>query len=121
MQLAAEPELGAVAKTATSDEGGSIAGMLVQVTAASLDGRLSSASRKTARTLLDRGLAHLLASDAHTPDVRRAGMRAAAEAVGDPDLARWLTEDVPRALVDGERLPERPSRLPRRRRLFRSR
>ena len=86
-------------------------GMLVQVTAASLDGRLSSASRKTARTLLDRGLAHLLASDAHTPDVRRAGMRAAAEALGDATLARWLTEDVPRALVDGAPLPDRPERV----------
>lgn len=83
-------------------------GVLVQVTASSLDGRVSSASRKTARALLDRGLAHLLASDAHTPDVRRVGLRAASEAVGDPDLARWLTEDIPRALIDGERLPERP-------------
>lgn len=96
-------------------------GVLVQVTAAALDGRLGSASRKTARVLLDRGLAHTLASDAHTPDVRRVGLRVAAEAVGDPDLARWLTEYVPRALIDGERLPERPSSLRRRRSLFRGR
>ena len=87
---------------------------LVQVTASSLDGRLDNASRKTARTLIDRGHAHLLASDAHTPDVRRVGLRAAREAVGDPDLARWLTEDVPRALLDGAPLPNRPARTARR-------
>jgi protein-tyrosine phosphatase len=96
-------------------------GVLVQLTASSLDGRVSSASRKTARALLDRGLAHLLASDMHSPELRRVGLRAAAEAVGDPDLARWLTKDVPRALVDGQPLPDRPPSLPRRRRSLRGR
>ena len=90
-------------------------GVLVQITAASLDGRLGGSSKRAARALLDRGLAHLLASDAHTPDVRAGGLRAAAEAVGDAALARWLTHDVPRALVDGERLPQRPYARPRRR------
>lgn len=94
-------------------------GVLVQVTAASLDGRLGGSSRRAARVLLERGLAHLLASDAHTPDVRRAGLRSAAEALGDARLARWLTEDVPRALVAGERLPERPTRPGKRRGRFR--
>lgn len=89
-------------------------GVLVQVTASSLDGRLSGAARKTARALLDRGLVHLLASDAHSPDVRRVGLRAAAEAVGDPDLARWLTERVPRALLDGAPVPDRPAGTARR-------
>jgi protein-tyrosine phosphatase len=91
-------------------------GVLVQVTAASFDGRLGGSSKRAARALLDHGLAHLLASDAHTPDVRQGGLRSAAEAVGNADLARWLTEDVPRALVAGERLPERPQLAGRRRR-----
>ncbi len=96
-------------------------GVLVQLTAASLDGRLGPSSRRAGRALLERGLAHLLASDAHTPDVRRGGLRAAAEAVGDAGLARWLTETMPRALVEGERLPERPDVPHRRRRLHRRR
>jgi protein-tyrosine phosphatase len=90
-------------------------GVLVQVTAASLDGRLGGSSKRAARALLDRGLAHLLASDAHTPDVRRGGLRSAAAAVGNDALARWLTVDVPRALIAGERLPARPRVAPRRR------
>jgi protein-tyrosine phosphatase len=81
---------------------------IVQLTAASLDGRLGRASRKTALRLLDLGLAHLVASDAHSPAVRGIGLRSAAEAIGDAALARWLTEDVPAAIVDGDELPHRP-------------
>jgi hypothetical protein len=47
--------------------------------------------------------------DAHTPAFRRAGMVAALRAVGDDRLARWLSEDVPRALIAGKRLPDRPA------------
>jgi protein-tyrosine phosphatase len=99
------------------------AGALVQLTAASVDGRLSRSSRDTAFRLLELGLAHLIASDAHAPAIRNIGMAAAAEAVGDAALARWLTFDVPRALVDGAPLPDRPepSRRPGRRRMFRLR
>jgi protein-tyrosine phosphatase len=84
------------------------AGMLVQLTAASVDGRLGRRAAASARTLLDGGLAHMIASDAHAPAVRAAGMTSAAEAVGDERLARWLTRDVPAALVAGEVPPPRP-------------
>jgi protein-tyrosine phosphatase len=84
-------------------------GVLVQVTAASVDGRLGGAARRAARLLLERGLVHLLASDAHAPDVRQVGFRPAVAAVGNAALARWLTADAPRALVAGEPLPERPA------------
>jgi len=83
-------------------------GTLIQVTAASLEGRLGAASRQTAFHLVETGLAHMLASDAHTPDVRAAGMRSAADALEDSALADWLTIDVPRALVEGGNVPERP-------------
>jgi protein-tyrosine phosphatase len=83
-------------------------GTLVQLTAASVDGRLGRRAQSCAVTLIDRGWAHLLASDAHAPSVRAIGMRDAAEAVGDADLAEWLTVGVPRAIVEGRRLPERP-------------
>jgi protein-tyrosine phosphatase len=84
------------------------AGALVQITAASLDGRVGRSSRAAGTALIDRGLAHLLASDAHTPEVREAGLLAAVDAVGDPVLARWLTLDVPTAIVTGAPLPRRP-------------
>ena len=74
------------------------AGVLVQLTAASVDGRLGRAPAAASRALLDARLAHLIASDAHAPSIRAIGMTAAAEAVGDEALARWLTHDVPAAV-----------------------
>jgi protein-tyrosine phosphatase len=93
-------------------------GTLVQLTAAALDGRVGRNAKKCAETLLERGLAHLIASDAHAPSVRAIGMSAAAEAVGDDALARWLTYDVPRAIVEDEQLPPRPRTGRPRRRWF---
>jgi protein-tyrosine phosphatase len=90
-------------------------GTLVQVTAASLDGRLGRAPRETGLKLVELGHAHLLASDAHHPGIRTVGMSAAAEAVGDEALANWLTETVPRAIVENRRIPERPEPARRRR------
>lgn len=83
-------------------------GTLVQLTAASLDGRIGRSSRACGLRLLQLGLAHLLASDAHHAGIRTVGMSAAVEAVGDEALGRWLASDVPAALVAGEELPERP-------------
>jgi protein-tyrosine phosphatase len=91
------------------------AGVWVQLTAASVDGRLGRRPAACARALLDLQLAHLVASDAHAPAIRAIGMRAAAEAVGDDALARWLTSDVPRALVSGAPVPSRPAAQRRRR------
>jgi protein-tyrosine phosphatase len=88
-------------------------GALVQLTAASVDGRLGRGSRDTAFRLLELRLAHVIASDAHAPSIRQIGMTAASEAVGDRALARWLTQEIPAALVAGEALPERPRRAQR--------
>jgi protein-tyrosine phosphatase len=97
-------------------------GALIQLTSASVDGRLGRASKRSAFQLLELGIAHLIASDAHTPEIRAVGMSGAADAVGDIGLARWLTEEMPAAIVSGEVAPARP---PRRRspfgRLFRKR
>jgi protein-tyrosine phosphatase len=92
------------------------AGALVQLTAASLDGRLGRAPRKAGERLLELGLAHLLASDAHAPEVREAGLGAAARSLRDPRLARYLTVEAPAAMVAGEPVPAPPPR--RRRGLF---
>jgi protein-tyrosine phosphatase len=83
------------------------AGAYVQLTAGSLDGRLGRRPRATAQALLAAGLAHVVASDAHAPAVRAVGMQDAIDAVGD-ELGRWLTTDVPAALLAGGPLPPRP-------------
>jgi protein-tyrosine phosphatase len=90
------------------------AGAIVQVTAASLDGRLGRSSERTARAMLKAGFVHLLASDAHGPTVREAGLAKAAAAIGDSGLAHYLTTEAPAAIVAGDPLPER--RLASRRR-----
>ncbi len=94
-------------------------GTLVQLTAASVDGRLGRRTQVCAAALLDRGLAHLLASDAHAPTVRAIGMGAASAALGDEALARWLTVEVPGAILADETVPPRPRQAGPRRRLFR--
>jgi protein-tyrosine phosphatase len=85
-------------------------GTLVQLTAASVDGRLGRRARAASSRLLELEQAHLLASDAHVPSIRAVGMTAAAEAIGDDALAHWLTWDVPAALLAGSELPERPEK-----------
>ena len=93
-------------------------GALVQLTAASLDGRIGRSSQRAAERLLGAGLAHVLASDAHTPDIREAGLGAAAEAVGDDRLAAYLTTEAPAAIVAGETVPAPPRKARRRRYLL---
>jgi protein-tyrosine phosphatase len=89
------------------------AGALIQVTAASLDGRLGSRTRASARKLVDAGLAHMVGSDAHNAGVREVGLSGACKVIGDEQLAGWLTQGVPEAIVRDDPLPSRPS--PRRR------
>lgn len=92
------------------------AGALVQITASSLDGRGGTAARGAARELLGLGFVHVLASDAHSPAVREAGLAAAAASIGDPALARHLVQEVPAAIVAGAPIPALP-RMRRRPRL----
>jgi protein-tyrosine phosphatase len=86
------------------------AGALVQVTAASLDGRLGARTRKCAHRLVDAELVHMIASDAHSPGLREVGLSRACAALGDERLAHWLTEAVPAAIIENEPLPLRPPR-----------
>ena len=97
-------------------------GTIVQLTSASVDGRLGRKCKQSALRLLQLGIAHLIASDAHAPDVRAVGMSRAVDAVGDVALARWLTEEMPAAIMAGEITPARPpTRRPGFRRAFRKR
>jgi protein-tyrosine phosphatase len=85
------------------------AGALVQVTAASLDGRLGSRVQKCARRLIDAELVHLVSSDAHSPALREVGLSGSRRAIGNRALARWLTQEIPGAIVRAEPLPPRPA------------
>jgi protein-tyrosine phosphatase len=114
----AHPERNEMVQARPADLEGVVgAGAFVQLTAASLAGRLGRAAADCARRLLDLEYAHLVASDAHSPTLRGGGMSAAAEAVGTGDLAIWLTTSVPEALLAGEDLPRRPPGSARGRRL----
>jgi len=99
-------------------------GVLVQLTARSLMGR--GASAPAARELLERGWAHVLASDAHGLDVRPpdlgSRLRQAVQAFPHAaDELEWMVTVAPRAILDGRELGERPLRSARRRRGLRRR
>ena len=88
------------------------AGVLVQVTAMSLLSGRSSGSRRLARRLLERGCAHVLASDAHSArDDGRESLADGFEEVArmSPALAAWLVETAPAAILAGEDVGEPPA------------
>ena len=95
------------------------AGMLTSITAGALQGRFGRTAHAYALDLFEAGLVHSVASDAHDADRRppqiRDGLAAADEELpGVLDLAAWLTEDVPRAVLDGAPVPPQPAPAPRR-------
>jgi protein-tyrosine phosphatase len=93
------------------------AGVLLQITAGSMAGAFGSTVRRFTTAMLREGVAHVVASDAHDHVQRPPGLKIGFPAV-ERDLpgivhhARWLTEVVPRAVLDGAPLPPRPP-LPR--------
>jgi protein-tyrosine phosphatase len=86
------------------------AGALVQVVAGSLNGTHGRDVRKAALALVDSGLAHCVASDAHGPELGRPHLDVVASAVGSSAIADWLTRRVPASILAGEPLPARPRR-----------
>jgi protein-tyrosine phosphatase len=93
-------------------------GARVQVTAASLDGRFGRRANHACRRLLELGLVHVLASDAHAPGVRHSSLAQAVAALQDDGLARYLTREAPAAIVSGESVPSRSAEEGRRRRFI---
>jgi protein-tyrosine phosphatase len=91
-------------------------GMLAQVTAGALRGQFGRSARELGLRLIERGTAHVVASDGHG-EHRPARIAGELSGAGiDPALATWLACDVPAALLAGEKLPARPevaARAPR--------
>jgi protein-tyrosine phosphatase len=84
------------------------AGVLVQVTAGSLAGQFGNEILKTTVRWIEAGWVHVVASDAHDAYRRPPGLLEPIERAGLAALAPWLTEAVPRAILEGTSLPERP-------------
>jgi protein-tyrosine phosphatase len=83
-------------------------GFLTSVTAGSFGGRFGAEARRFALELARDGLLHNVASDAHDHAQRPPAIAAELEAVGLAPLTQWLTEAVPRAILNGGELPPRP-------------
>jgi protein-tyrosine phosphatase len=87
-------------------------GVLVQLTAPAFrPGRRGPAHRFAVRGVRD-GMAHVVASDAHgVGGPRTVGLREAVRAVErlQPGLGRWMSHDVPVALLTGTPAPARPA------------
>jgi protein-tyrosine phosphatase len=69
--------------------------------------------RRFTAALLRDGIAHVIASDAHDAVKRPPGLSAGfaaleRELAGIGEQQPWLTEAVPRAILDGAPLPARP-------------
>jgi protein-tyrosine phosphatase len=89
------------------------AGALCSITAGALEGHFGPASQWFALELLRDGLVHSLASDAHAAGGRPPGLQAGLDAAarhlpGVVRQTRWLTNEVPAAILAGEPLPARP-------------
>lgn len=80
-------------------------GCLLQVTGQSLLGRFGKRARKFAETLCERGLVHVIASDAHDPEDRTPDLSEASEHVRQrygPAWAELLFTANPRLILEGE-------------------
>lgn len=95
-------------------------GVLASITAGSMAGHFGQAVRRFTLSLIERGLVHDVASDAHNHLERPPSLTIGFEAAEDemPGIAAqagWYTKDAPSAILLGRRLPPRPQ-PPRRRR-----
>lgn len=87
-------------------------GILLQLTTGSLAGAFGKRARASAEALLERGLIHLVATDAHSAGHRLAAVPAGLDRLRDllgESAAHQLTTDAPAALLAGEPIPAPPS------------
>jgi protein-tyrosine phosphatase len=96
------------------------AGMLGQITASALTGQFGRTVERIARDMVDRGLIHIAASDAHDAGRRPPVIRDHLEEAGFDSLLDWMGMDVPEAVLAGTSIPyrERSERAPARKGLF---
>lgn len=90
-------------------------GMLGQVTAGSFTGQFGKDPQKFAFTMVERGWAHNVASDAHSSRRRPPSIAAQLTEAGLGEQADWFARGMPEAIISGAPLPPMPE-MPRRRR-----
>ena len=81
-------------------------GGLVQITAMSLTGEIGETVQSYSRYLLKQGLAHIIATDAHSAVQRMpllSNAVAAAEDIIGRDTALRMVTDIPQAIIEGRR------------------
>jgi protein-tyrosine phosphatase len=86
----------------------SASGVACSITAGSLIGRFGREVRRFALSLVEAGLVHNVASDAHDAVRRPPGLAAELDEAGLGGLRAWTTEAVPQAIITGQPLPPRP-------------
>ena len=92
------------------------AGARIQLTAQSLTGRFGSRAREFSETLLDRGLVHFVASDAHDREHRPPKLNGAHEWLTrhyGESAANLLCIENPKAALQGEPIQHLPASEPR--------
>ena len=87
-------------------------GMLAQLTAASIAGSYGSTVQRCAWKMIEQGLVHVIASDAHDAVSRPPLLREPLEAAGLADVIATLCEDNPAAILAGERPAAAPPITP---------
>jgi protein-tyrosine phosphatase len=95
------------------------AGAATQITAASFAGRFGRTVRDCADDMLEAGLVHSVASDAHDAFRRPPGLAEPLRDAGLSELVEQLTLEAPAAILAGDELPSPPVRRRRRGLLWR--
>jgi len=93
-------------------------GALGQITGGSVLGQFGDRSQRAALTMVERNLAHILASDAHDTSYRRPVLSEAAEEIArrfGRERAQQMVQDYPAAVLAGDSIdPPEPQETPRR-------
>jgi protein-tyrosine phosphatase len=94
-------------------------GAMLQLTAAAVTGQLGRDIGRFALDLVQRGLAHVIATDVHSATGRRSSLSEARQALeqrGLGEVAEWMTVEAPERIARGEAPPPAPAIPARRRR-----
>jgi protein-tyrosine phosphatase len=84
---------------------------VIQVNKGSALGAFGVRAQETARWLLDMGLVHVIASDAHSPQHRSPDLKMGMAAL-DAETARILESNAD-LLFSGRQIPKRPVHVPK--------
>jgi len=81
------------------------AGALSQVTAMSITGEFGKEIKKLTQTLIKKNLTHIIATDAHSRDLRPPILSRAVSEVADligSDKAELMVQEIPQAIIEGK-------------------